>query len=128
MSLRRHLGGYAAVGALQWGIEYIVMLALSQWVLPVAPANVIGRVCGAAVGFWLNGRWTFTGTEHRMDRRALRRFVLVWLGLTLVNTAAVDLIDHAAGLRAAQALKPAMDVLCAGLGFLLSRQWIYSAR
>lgn len=128
MSLRRHLGGYAAVGALQWGIEYAVMLVLSQWVMPVAPANVIGRICGAAVGFWLNGTWTFAGEERRMGRRALQRFVLVWLVLTLVNTAAVNLIDHSAGLRAAQTLKPAVDVLCAGLGFLLSRHWIYSAR
>lgn len=38
MSLRRHLGGYAAVGLLQWLVEYAVMLALSQWVMPVAPA------------------------------------------------------------------------------------------
>ena len=128
MSLRRHLGGYAAVGALQWGIEYAVMLVLSQWVMPVAPANVIGRICSAAVGFWLNGTWTFAGEGRRMGRRALRRFLLAWLALTIVNTAAVNAIDHSAGLRAAQALKPAVDVLCAGLGFLLSRYWIYSAR
>lgn len=82
MSLRRHLGGYAAVGALQWGIEYAVMLVLSQWVMPVAAANVFGRICGAAVGFWLNGTWTFAGQERRMGRRALQRFVLAWLVLT----------------------------------------------
>lgn len=128
MSLRRHLGGYAVVGALQWGIEYATMLALSQWLMPVAPANVIGRVCGAAVGFWLNGRWTFAGAGHRMDHGALRRFIAVWLGLTVTNTVGVNLIDHAAGLRAAQVFKPAVDVLCAGLGFLLSRHWIYPAR
>jgi putative flippase GtrA len=128
MSFRRHLGGYAAVGALQWGIEYAVMLALSQWIMPVAPANVVGRICGATVGFWLNGAWTFAGDGRQMGSRALRRFLLVWLALTVVNTAAVSAIDHNAGLRAAQALKPAVDILIAGLGFLLSRHWIYSAR
>lgn len=126
MSLRRHLGGYAVVGALQWGIEYAVMLVLSQWVMPVTPANVIGRICGAAVGFWLNGTWTFAGDDRNLGPRAVRRFLTVWIGLTAINTLGVALLDQAAGLPAAQALKPLVDGGCAGLGFLLSRYWIYA--
>lgn len=125
MTLRRHLSGYAAVGLLQWLVEYAAMLALSQWLMPVEPANVIGRVCGATLGFWLNGKWTFTGDAHRLGRLAALRFVVTWLALTALNTWAVGLIGDHAGLRAAQLLKPAADVLCALLGFVLSRHWIY---
>ena len=35
MTLRRHLGSYAAIGLLQWLVEYSLMLALSEWVMPV---------------------------------------------------------------------------------------------
>ena len=125
MSLRRHLGGYAAVGLLQWLVEYAVMLALSHWVMPVAPANVAGRISGALLGFWLNGKWTFAAEGHQLGRRAIRRFLVMWLVLTTLNTAAVDIDDHYAGLAAAHSRKPLADVLCAGLGFLSSRHWVY---
>ncbi|HTL14863.1 MAG TPA: GtrA family protein, partial [Thermomonas sp.] len=74
MSLRRHLGGYAVIGLLQWLVEYGLMVALSQWVMPVEPANVIGRLCGAILGFWLNGKWTFAGDHTHVGRRQLLRF------------------------------------------------------
>lgn len=125
MSLKRHLGGYALVGALQWLLEYAVMLALSQWVMPVEPANVIGRLCGAVLGFWLNGKWTFAGDGTHVGRAAAMRFIAMWVGLTVVNTCIVALLDQHLGLRAAQLLKPAADVGCAGIGFFLSRHWVY---
>ena len=106
MSLRRHLGGYTAIGLLQWVVEYGLMLALSEWVMPVAPANVIGRIFGAALGFWLNGKWTFAGDDTHVGRRAFVRFVLMWLALTVLNTWIVHAIDAHFGLRMAQLLKP----------------------
>lgn len=126
MSLRRHLGGYAAIGVLQWLLEYGLMLALSEWVMPVAPANVIGRVCGAMLGFWLNGKWTFAGDDTHVGRRALRRFVLMWIALTAMNTWLVHAIDVHSGLRMAQLLKPGADILTGIIGFALSRHWVYN--
>lgn len=125
MSLKRHLGRYAISGLLQWALEYTVVLALSQWLLPIAPANVIGRVCGALCGFWLNGRWTFAGEDHGLGKRAILRFFLVWAAMTALNTTWVGVTAHYADLHTAQLLKPAGDLLTAGLGFLLSRHWIY---
>ena len=126
MSLRRHLGGYAAIGLLQWSLDYGLMLALSEWVMPVAPANVIGRICGAMLGFWLNGKWTFAGDDTHVGRRALRRFVLMWIALTVLNTCLVHAIDAHSGLRMAQLLKPAADILTGAIGFVLSRHWVYN--
>ena len=128
MSLRRHLGGYAAIGVAQWLLEYGLMLTLSEWVMPVEPANVIGRVCGALLGFWLNGKWTFAGEDTHVGRHAAMRFVTMWLALTTVNTWLVGTIDAYAGLRMAQLLKPGIDLLTGGIGFLLSRHWVYRKR
>ncbi|MDI1252635.1 GtrA family protein [Thermomonas sp.] len=125
MTLRRHLGSYAAIGLLQWLVEYGFMLALSEWVMPVEPANVIGRLAGAMLGFWLNGKWTFAGEGTHVGRRAVLRFVLMWLVLTLLNTWLVGVIDEDYGLRRAQLLKPLVDMLSGGIGFLLSRHWVY---
>ena len=48
MTWKRHLGGYATVGLLQWLLEYGAMVGLSAWILPVPQANVIGRMLGWA--------------------------------------------------------------------------------
>lgn len=127
MTLRRHLGSYAAIGLLQWLVEYSLMLALSEWVMPVEPANVIGRLAGAMLGFWLNGKWTFAGNDTHVGRRAVLRFVLMWLVLTLLNTWLVGIVDEHFGLRRAQLLKPLADLLSGSIGFLLSRHWVYKA-
>ena len=128
MSLRRHLGGYAVIGIAQWLLEYVLMLALSEWVMPVEPANVIGRIAGAMLGFWLNGKWTFAGEHTHVGRHAALRFGAMWLVLTVFNTWLVASIDHRAGLRMAQLLKPGADLLTGGIGFLLSRHWVYRKR
>ena len=128
MSLRRHLGGYAVIGIAQWLLEYVLMLALSEWVMPVEPANVIGRIAGAMLGFWLNGKWTFAGDDTHVGRHAALRFGAMWLVLTVFNTWLVASIDHRAGLRMAQLLKPGADLLTGGIGFLLSRHWVYRKR
>ena len=125
MSLRRHLGGYAVIGIAQWLLEYVLMLALSEWVMPVETANVIGRIAGAMLGFWLNGKWTFAGEDTHVGRHAALRFGAMWLVLTVFNTWLVASIDHRAGLRMAQLLKPGADLLTGGVGFLLSRHWVY---
>ena len=51
--------------------------------------------------------------------------MVMWLALTALNTWTVGLVDHHTGLHTAQLFKPFADVLCAGIGFVLSRQWVY---
>ena len=73
MTLRRHAASYAVIGIVQWLVEYGLMLALSEWVMPVEPANVIGRLAGACLGFWLNGKWTFAGDDTHVGRQPQRQ-------------------------------------------------------
>ena len=46
----------------------------------------------------------------------------------MLNTWIVAHLDDAFGLRMAQLLKPGADLLSGGIGFLLSRHWVYRKR
>jgi len=116
---------YLLIGILQWLLDWAVMVALSHGGLPVEPANVAGRVSGALLGFWLNGRITFTGDQHRVGRRQFARFLAMWLATTALSTWSLGAIDDGFGLRWAWVVKPVLEGVLGVIGFLLSRHWIY---
>ena len=113
------------IGGVQWLLDWGVMVALSHWGLPVEPANIIGRVCGAMLGFGLNGRITFAGDDTRVGRRQFFRFVLMWLLTTAISTWSIGAIDDAVGLKWTWLAKPGVEIVLGGVGFLLSRHWVY---
>ena len=125
VSLLREGRYYLLIGILQWLVDWGVMVGLSHAGMPVEPANVIGRISGALLGFWLNGRFTFIGDQHHLGRKQFGRFLLMWLATTVASTWAMGSIDDWLGLRWAWAAKPAVEILLGVIGFLLSRHWIY---
>lgn len=125
MSLRRQGRHYLAIGIVLWLVDWGVMVGLSHLGLPVEPANVAGRISGALLGFWLNGRITFAGDDNDMGHRQFGRFVLMWLLTTVISTAALGAIDDAVGLKGAWGAKPAVELVLGGIGFMLSRHWVY---
>ncbi len=125
MSVLRQGRYYLLIGVLQWLLDWGVMVGLSHAGMLVEPANVAGRISGALLGFWLNGRITFAGDEHHMGRKQFLRFLVMWLATTVVSTWAIGGIDDWFGLRWAWIAKPAVELALGGIGFLLSRHWIY---
>src|SRR3546814_579186 len=125
MSLTRQGRHYLIIGIVQWLLDWAVMVALSYWGLPVRPANVAGRVCGAMLGFWLNGRITFAGDHTEVGHRQFFRFLLMWLLTTAISTWSIGAIDDAVGLKWTWLAKPGVEIVLGGLGFLLSRHWVY---
>jgi putative flippase GtrA len=126
LPLGREIISYGIVGAGQIGIDWVTFVLLSQFGLSPGLANVIGRVCGAAAGFWLNGRWTFSrGNSTPLGLRQLLRFLASWSVMTVLSTTVVVLVDHAHGLRWTWVVKPVADGILAVLGFLISKHWIY---
>ena len=93
MSLGRHARHYAIIGAIQWLVDWGVMVGLTHLGMAVEPANVSGRVVGALLGYWLNGKLTFAGEDTEVGRTQLQRFLLMWLGTTAVSTWAMGSID-----------------------------------
>ncbi|HET6435948.1 MAG TPA: GtrA family protein [Xanthomonadaceae bacterium] len=124
MSLGRHARHYLLIGLLQWLVDWGVMVLLSQW-MAVEPANIAGRVCGALLGYWLNGKLTFAGEDTAIGRTQLTRFVLMWLGTTAISTWSMGAIDDHLGLAWARWAKPAVEFGLGVVGFVLSRHWVY---
>jgi putative flippase GtrA len=125
MSLLRQGSHYIAIGLLQYVVDWGVMVSLSHYGLSVEVANVAGRVSGAMLGFWLNGRITFAGESNALGRRQLQRFVLLWLMTTTLSTLAVGAVENAAGLGWAWVAKPAVELVLAAISFGVSRHWVY---
>ncbi|MEZ0471017.1 MULTISPECIES: GtrA family protein [Luteimonas] len=125
MSLTRQSSSYLVIGGLQWLLDWAVMVALSHAGLPVRQANVVGRICGALLGYWMNGRFTFAGEDTTLGRTQLQRFVLMWMGTTLVSTWAIGQVDDYLGLKWAWLAKPLVEAALAVVGFVLSRHWVY---
>jgi len=104
----------------------MVFIGLSALGLPVIPANVVGRVAGATLGFWLNGRYTFADQGRpRLSGQHLRRFVIAWSLLTALSSALLYLVEARSNLHMAWLAKPLVEALNAAIGFVVWRQWVY---
>ena len=125
MSVVREGPRFLVVGGVQWLVDWGVMVMLSHFGLRIGVANVAGRVAGAMLGFWLNGKVTFTSDEHVLGRRQLMRFVVMWLVFTLLSTVAIEAIDDVLGRKWAWLAKPLVEAVLGVLGFLGSRYWVY---
>ncbi|PJK15094.1 hypothetical protein CO613_02525 [Lysobacteraceae bacterium NML07-0707] len=125
MNLSRQLVAYAVIGGLQWLLDCSLTMALSHSLLPVAQANIAGRLAGAALGFWLNGRYTFGSAGNTLGGRPLARFALMWLTLTLIGSLLLDALEQHYSLTTAWLAKPLLEAGFATIGFVLSRYWIY---
>ena len=125
MSLGKHARGYLIVGLVQWLVDWAVLVLLSHWGMAIEPANVLGRVAGASLGYWLNGLITFKGEHTHVGRKQLVRFVLMWVGTTAVSTWSMGAIDDYLGLKWAWIAKPGVEAVLGATGFFLSRHWVY---
>ncbi|MEJ7745337.1 MAG: GtrA family protein [Luteimonas sp.] len=125
MSLTRQGRHYLMIGGIQWLVDWGVMVGLSHMGLPIEPANVAGRISGAVLGYWLNGKLTFAGEDTALGRTQLQRFLLMWLCTTIASTWAMGSIDAWFGLKWAWLAKPGVEAVLGLIGFVLSRHWVY---
>jgi putative flippase GtrA len=125
MSLGRQGRHYLIIGGVQWLVDWGVMVALSHFGMRVAPANILGRISGALLGYWANGKLTFAGEDTAVGRTQLLRFLAMWLGTTAISTWSMAHIDELFGLGWAWLAKPGIELALGVLGFVLSRHWIY---
>lgn len=125
MSLTRQGRHYLMIGGLQWLVDWGVVVVLSHFGMSIAPANVLGRIGGAMLGYWLNGTFTFAGEDTAVGRRQLLRFVALWLCTTTVSTLVITHVDSMFGLRWAWLAKPGIEATLGVAGFLASRHWVY---
>jgi len=126
VTLFRQGSRYLVIGVIQLLLDWAVFVAATALGMPAAPGNLLGRVSGMLLGFWLNGRYTFAHEgEHRLGWRRFVRFVLLWAALTAISTLLVSLAAAHLGLRDAWLAKPLVEGALAGLSFLLMRRLVF---
>ena len=124
--LFRQGGRFLVVGAVQLLVDWALFVALTALGVPAAPANLAGRIGGALLGFWLNGRVTFAQAgSARLGWRRFARFLLVWIPLTVISTLAVAWVAGTLGLAHAWLAKPLVEGALAVVAFFLWRHVVY---
>lgn len=126
MSLIRQGGHYLVFGLLQLLLDWAVFVIATALGMPAAPGNLLGRSCGALLGFWLNGRFTFAREgQQRLGWRRFARFLVMWLLMTAISTWLVAAFAHGMGLQLAWLAKPLVEAALAALNFFLLRYVVY---
>lgn len=106
--LFRQGGSFIAVGLAQLLLDWLVFVGLTALGVPAAPGNLAGRISGALLGFWLNGRVTFARDGNaRLGWWRFAKFLLVWVPLTVVSTLAVTWVATSLGLAHAWSIRRA---------------------
>jgi putative flippase GtrA len=125
--LWRQVITFGLVGGAQILFDSLLFVVLTFLGLSVPLGNLIGRVGGACLGYWLNGRYTFAQADgdSALSRKALVRFVISWGATSLVSTALVTALASSKTLEFAWIAKPAMDSLLAVAGFIILKKWVY---
>lgn len=126
-SLLSQMGRFGVIGGIQLAVDWLLFVAMTWLGVGVVPSNLVARAGGAAFGFWLNGKYTFTDGQNggRLGRVQLMRFVATWVAMSLLSSVIVGLVGHHAGLGWAWLVKPAGDAALALLSFFISKHWIY---
>ena len=121
------MGAYGVVvGVLVLAVDWATFVAASAAGLPTIPANLLGRLLGACLGYFLNGMYTFRDEGGaRLGWRRFARYGATWCAMAALSSVAVYAVDRNVGLHAAWLVKPAADAALAALVFLVSRHWIY---
>ncbi|MDR3390062.1 MAG: GtrA family protein [Rudaea sp.] len=116
---------FIGVGSIQVVVDSAIYIVLTQLGLATLSANICGRCAGALLGFGLNGSVTFARNDQPHLRLRFVRYVILWLSLTAISTAALLWIAADAGLTRTWWCKPLIECALGMISFLLSRHWVY---
>ncbi|KAF1712585.1 hypothetical protein CSC70_03505 [Pseudoxanthomonas kalamensis DSM 18571] len=126
MTLLRQGRLFLLVGAAQLLLDWGVFVGATALGMPPPPANLLARVSGALLGFWLHGRHTFAHQgQARLGWWRLTKFVLIWLSLTALSTWLVSSVAQHMGLQLAWLAKPLVEAALAVPAFFLWRHVVY---
>jgi putative flippase GtrA len=125
-SLTRQGLSFLVVGGCLVVVDWAVFVFLTALGMVAPPANVLGRVVGALLGFWLNGWITFGKPgSPKFGRHRLVRFAVLWVTLTILSTVLVTVLADRMSLHIAWMAKPLVEAAMAMLSFFASRHWVY---
>ena len=124
--LARHGGLFVLVGLAQLAVDSSMFALLHALTGATVAANLASRATAAGIGFWANGRYTFSEDGvPKLGGRRFMRYVVTLLVMTVLSTLALKAIEWQFGGDALYLGKPLVEAALAALGFLVARAWIY---
>jgi putative flippase GtrA len=125
MKVLRDGAHFIVVGGIQLALDSATYIVLTKAGVMLVLANLCGRAVGACCGFWLNGRITFFHRPQPQVHIRLVRYLILWLCLTAISTAALAAVAHHGGLARSWWAKPLIEAALGVTSFLVSRHWVY---
>jgi len=126
LSLTRQGLSFLVVGGCLVVVDWAVFVFLTALGVAAPPANVLGRIAGALLGFWLNGWITFGKPgSPKFGRHRFVRFAVLWAALTILSTVLVTVFADRMSLHIAWMAKPIVEAGMAVFSFFASRHWVY---
>lgn len=130
LRIRRDLLLFVLIGCLQFILDAVLLGALAKLGAPVAVANIISRALAACCGYYLNGRFSFASSRPTLTGSSLRRFWILWLGLTLLSSLLINLAHQYTRSGAfpgimLMAEKVVIEAILFLLSFALCKYWVY---
>lgn len=116
---------FVAVGMVQILIDSGIYIVLTALGLSTPPANLCGRISGAVIGFWLNGKITFARRQQPHIHVRFARYATLWIVMTFISTTALTIIARDLGLVHSWWSKPLLEGMLGLVSFLVSRYWVY---
>lgn len=122
----RQIAFYLAFGFAQLGIDWALFAGLTLAGLPIGWSNLISRLAAAMVGYLLNGAVTFRSNgAGELNRRALIRYLTLWIALTALSTILVSVIGNYSNAGTTRLAKPAVEAFLAVISFITMKFWVY---
>ncbi len=122
----RQLTRFALVGLGQIAFDSALFALLFALGVDAAIANIVSRVAGIPLNFYLHGRFTFAGPQGApLGTRRFSRYVVLWGLLTLASTALIAFADQTLPSRWVYFAKPVIELGLATVSFAVARQWVY---
>jgi putative flippase GtrA len=125
MKIVRDGSRFIAVGCVLVAVDTATFITLTKLGVLPPVANVCGRIMGALLGFWLNGRFTFNLHRQPLLGNRFARYLLMWISTTTVSTASLTWIARHASLTQAWWSKPLIEIGLGVISFAVARHWVY---
>jgi putative flippase GtrA len=114
---------FGLVGLLSTGIYMLLFAGITRWLQPV-PASVLAYLISMAINYLMQSRFTFR--QSATSRASAVRFTVMQLGCMATNSSLLWVATGPLGLPALPS-QAVIILFVAGLSYLLSRFWVYSA-
>ena len=124
MAVARELSKYGGVAGGSAVTDYAVFSVLLFFGAGVLPAQMVARILGGVVSFFVNKYWSFKAKEAGTIKTEGRRFLVLYAFSYVLALVILYLLTEHAGVGPYPA-KITADIICFMLNFLVMRSYVF---